>query len=284
MRTSPSGNAGRMLRSGNVVSGLFLLSLAAVSGCSATAHTAAAPAPPPPLSELRVGVAPIYPPLVFKENGHLRGMEVDFAHQLGVDWGVKIIFVELPWDGLIPALRDHRIDVIMSGMSETQERSELVTFTDWYVRAGQMALIRKGDYDKLRKPGSMDLPTTRVGFQTNSTGEAYARESLTKAKLVGYPTFEDGIKALRAKKIDFLVYDAPAIWRIRGQQRDQYSDLMGRYQPLTEEHLAWAVRKDDIALRDRLNIELEKWKTDGHLEFVLDHWIPVRKITVLMAP
>jgi polar amino acid transport system substrate-binding protein len=59
---------------------------------------------------------------------------------------------------------------------------------------------------------------------------------------------------------------------------------MGRYQPLTDEHLAWAVRKDDTALRDRLNAELTKWKQDGELESVLDHWIPVRKITVRTAP
>ena len=95
----------------------------------------------------------------------------------------------------------------MSGMSVTPERSQLVSFTDWYVRAGQMALIRRDDYDKLRKPGTMNLPTTRVGFQTNSTGELYARQDLTKAKLIGYASFDDGIKALRAKKIDYFIYD-----------------------------------------------------------------------------
>ena len=283
MRRSASRNAGQLSWPSRAAIGLFLSSLAALSGCSETMHPAA-PSPVPPPAELRVGIAPIYPPLAFKEKGKLAGIEVDFAHQLGLDWSTKVIFVELPWDDLIPALRDRRIDVIMSGMSETPERSELVSFTDWYIRAGQMALIRRSDYDKFRKQNSMNLPTTRVGFQTNSTGEQYARQELTKAKLIGYPTLEDGIKALRAKKIDFFVYDAPAIWRIRGQLREQYPDLIGRYEPLTEEHLAWAVRKDDIVLRDRLNAELTKWKNDGELELVLDHWIPVRKMTVLMAP
>ena len=235
-------------------------------------------------ADIRVGIAPIYPPLAFKENGQLKGIEVDFAHQLSLDLGVKFVLVELPWDDLIPALRAGRIDVIMSGMSVTDARSQLVSFTDWYVRAGQMALIRRKDYDKLRTPGAMDLPTTRVGFQGNSTGELYARQNLTRAKLKSYPTLDDGIKGLRAKQIDFFIYDAPAIWRIRGQLRDQYADLTGRYQPLTEEHLAWAVRQDDTGLRTRLNAELQRWKKDGYLESILDHWIPVRKITVLMAP
>ncbi len=283
MRRSGSGNAEREWWRHIVAVGFLLSSLAAAGGCSRTTHPSAPPVPAPP-AEIRVGIAPIYPPLAFKEGGQLRGMEVDFAHQLALDLGMKFVLVELPWDDLIPALRAGRIDVIMSGMSVTEERSKLVSFTDWYVRAGQMALIRRKDYEKLRKPGSMDLPTSRVGFQTNSTGELYARQNLTKAKLKGYATLDDGIKALRAKQIDFFIYDAPAIWRIRGQLRDQYADLTGRYTPLTDEHLAWAVRQDDPALRDKLNAEIQRWKKDGYLESILDHWIPVRRVTVLMSP
>ena len=284
MRRSGLGHVDRAWRRNRVVVGLLLWSLAALAGCSRTTGSGAAPAAPVQPAEIRVGIAPIYPPLAFKEDGQLKGMEVDFAHQLALDLGIKFVLVELPWDDLIPALRAGRIDVIMSGMSVTDERSKLVSFTDWYVRAGQMALIRRKDYDKLRKPGSMDLPTARVGFQTNSTGELYARQNLTKAKLKGYPTLDDGIKALRAKQIDFFVYDAPAIWRVRGQLRDQYRDLTGRYTPLTDERLAWAVRQDDPALRDKLNAEIRRWKKDGYLESILDHWIPVRKVTVLMTP
>ena len=285
MRRDPSGNSGGVSRrTSSAMAGLFLLAVAAVTGCTPAARPPAPPVVPAAPTEIRVGVAPIYPPLAFKEDGHIKGIEVDFTRQLSLDLGVKFVLVELPWDDLIPALRAGRIDVIMSGMSVTPERSQLVSFTDWYVRAGQMALIRRDDYDKLRKPGTMNLPTTRVGFQTNSTGELYARQDLTKAKLMGYASFDDGIAALRAKKIDYFIYDAPAIWRVRGQLRDQYPDLMGRYQPLTDERLAWAVRKDDPALRDRLNAELARWKKDGYLESILDHWIPVRKTTVLMAP
>ncbi len=232
MRRSGLGNADRVLRRSRFAVGLLLWSLAALTGCSRTTRSSA-PAPVPP-AEIRVGIAPIYPPLAFKEDGQIKGIEVDFTRQLSLDLGVKFVLVELPWDDLIPALRAGRIDVIMSGMSVTDERSKLVSFTDWYVRAGQMALIRRTDYEKLRKPGSMDLPTSRVGFQTNSTGELYARQNLTKAKLKGYPTLDAGIEALRAKQIDFFVYDAPAIWRIRGQLRDQYPDLTGRYTPLTD--------------------------------------------------
>ena len=51
---------------------------------------------------------------------------------------------------------------------------------------------------------------------------------------------------------------------------------MGLYQPLTEEYLAWAVRKDDGQLRDSLNAELSVLRTGGELQSIIDRWITVR--------
>src|SRR5215470_1179537 len=65
-------------------------------------------------ANLRVGISPIYPPLAFKENNELKGVEVDLANKLGQTLGTKITFVELPWDQLIPAVNSGKIDVIMS--------------------------------------------------------------------------------------------------------------------------------------------------------------------------
>lgn len=234
------------------------------------------------MSELRVGIATIYPPLAFKKNGRIEGVEADFARQLGSALDVKVTLVELPWGELIPALLDKRIDVIMSGMSITEARSKLVTFTHPYLRVGQMALIRRSDYQRLRKTSAMNLPTSRVGFQTHTTGEQYVRRKLTQAQLKGFNSPEAGIAALRDGEIDFFVYDAPTIWRTTSGGKEP--ELMGRYTPLTEEYLAWAVRKDDESLRERLNAALLHWQQDGEAEHILDRWIPVRKITLEVKP
>ena len=235
-------------------------------------------------SALRVGIATVYPPMAFKENGQLQGVEVDFAHQLAADWGIKVTLVELQWDDLIPALLDDRVDVIMSGMSITEERSKSVSFTQPYMRVGQMALIRKADFGRLHNYSTMNLPSTRVGFQTGTTGEAFVRQKLTKAQLPGYDSPETGIAALRAGQIDFFIHDAPTIWRTTGGAEKKEPDLMGRYRPLTEEYLAWAVRKNDTALRDRLNTTLLRWQQNGELEAILDKWITVRKVTLEVKP
>jgi polar amino acid transport system substrate-binding protein len=60
--------------------------------------------------------------------------------------------------------------------------------------------------------------------------------------------------------------------------------LRGLYQPLTTEQLAWAVRKGDDTLRTQLNEVIEKWKSDGTLDDVVDDWITVKKTSIEVKP
>lgn len=89
------------------------------------------PQPPPPPSgsllkpQLRVAISPNYPPLASKALGRFVGVEVDFANELGKELGKEIIFVETPWPELINTLLNERADIIMSGMSITEERAKL---------------------------------------------------------------------------------------------------------------------------------------------------------------
>ncbi len=230
--------------------------------------------------ELRVGIAPIYPPLAFKKDGQLRGIEVDFANRLGKELGTTVKFVEVAWEDLIPALQERRVDVIMSGMSVTPERQKSVSFVDPYLRVGQMALVRRADYDRLRKSGAMDEPTSRVGFLSGTTSEAYAREHLKRAALQGFEAVDPAVQALRKKEIDFFVADAPIVWKVRGGLESGEHELKGLYTPLTDEHLAWAVRQDDTALRDRLNAVIARWQKNGTIEAVESRWITVRRTAV----
>ena len=233
---------------------------------------------------LRVGIATNYAPLAFAENGHIAGVEADFAQKLPAELGVKVTIVEIPWEEMIRALQDRRIDVIMSGMSITDERSELVSFTDPYLQVGQMALIRKKDRIRFDDPAAMRAEGVRVGVHANTTSEQFARAKLKGAKVVPYASIEEAIADLRKGDLDFVIHDAPTIWRVVGRPKHEDPDLTGLYQPLTEEYLAWAVRKDDEALRQRLNGVLRRWKETKQIDTVLDKWITVRKETISVKP
>ena len=257
----------------------------ALAIAAATAATRASLAADTEATPLRVGIAPNYPPLAFKQDGKLKGIEVEFAERLGKALGRPVVMVETPWDDLPKALlEDKTIDVVMSGTSITEKREERVDFTDPYMTIGQMVLIRNSDYPRLRNVKQLDHANVRVGFISNTTSEHYAREHLTHAKLEGFPDTDAGVAALRADKIDAFIADAPAVWRVSGGLLSKETQLRGLYHPLTKESLAWAVRKGDDQLRTQLNEVLVKWKRDGTIDDVVDDWITVKKQTIEVKP
>jgi ABC-type amino acid transport substrate-binding protein len=248
-----------------------------LAGCGFTRQaTREVASPATGLSRIRVGLATNYPPVAFKENGSIKGIEPDLARQLSDDSGLDVSLVEMAWDKLIPALRDGQIDVIMSGMSITEERTKLVSFAEPYLRVGQMSLIRAEDIADLAEPSVLFSKSWRVGFMNNTTGEFFARGNLPRSELVGFDSIEAGIAALHAKRIDYFIHDAPTIWRITLDLKTRDDALLALFNPLTEEYLAWAARKSDTALLELLSTYISQWKRNGRLQQILNRWIPVR--------
>ena len=227
--------------------------------------------------EFRIGIWPDYLPLAYKFRGQMVGLEVDFAEQLGKDLNKQIVFVETPWSELIPALVAGKIDIIMSGMSITADRSQLVSFTEPYMRIGQMGLVRANDEASYSNLDSFLNTTSRVGFMSNTTGEQAAKEWFSKAKLMPQPTVEEGLTALRQGRIDVFIHDAPTVWRLGGNPGE--TGLIGLYWPLTKEPLAWAVRKSDAPLNFALSRQLREWELSGRLTQLTSRWITTRVVT-----
>lgn len=247
-----------------LLAGLALFAMAcAGGGPSDTKH--------PPL---RVGVAPNYPPVIFEKDGEIVGIEADLAHLVGSALGRKIVFRAYPFPELLDALDRGEIDVVMSGLSRTPERAERVLFTEPYMKVGQLALIRSSDIARFGRIQSIRRHGSRVGYARGTTGEQYVANNLTGAQSFAFDTVEAGVRSLRAGRIDYFVHDAPTIWQLAGDPANQ--DLQGLYQPLTQESLAWAVRKDDTQLLMVLNATLAAAKRNGKVDPIIDHWIPVR--------
>ena len=266
---------------------LLWFSVLTLSGCILyMAHEVSGPSPPsqpePPKpsgtllkSQLRIGISPDYMPLAYKDPAlGLVGVEVDFANRVGKELGKTIVFVETPFPELVQSLVEDRIDIIMSGMSITSERAERVSFTDPYTRIGQMALVRAKDRSAFPDVQSFSKLTSGVGFVQETTGEMAAKAFFSRAILAPQPTIDGGIEALRKGEIEVFIHDAPTIWRIAGNPNEK--EIEGLYWPLTQEPLAWAVRKDDEPLRFALNRELEKLRVNGSLKQILSRWVTLR--------
>lgn len=223
---------------------------------------------------LKVGLSPDYPPLQFLHDGRIVGVEPDNARTVGELLGRRVKLVPMAFDALIPALRAGEIDVIMSGLSVTAERSRQVLFTDAYLRVGQMPIMLKDNIGRFSQPWSIYGEGVRVGVEPGTTGAAWAERELGDAELVYLKDPQEAFAALRADWVDLYLHDAPTSWQLANSLDND--DLISLYTPLTEEMLAWAVAPGNSALQADLNRALNSMRANGTLNYILNRWIPVQ--------
>jgi polar amino acid transport system substrate-binding protein len=230
---------------------------------------------------LRVGVSTNSPPLIAKQGGKIVGLEAELAREFGKYLGKSVSFVEVAWKDQIPALLDNRTDIIMSGMSITKARRYRIAFSEPYFRTGQIALVRKQAKTKVPMPGFYGIyswaPIVKMGVVKGTTGEFFVNKSFNNAKkIVSFETAKKATAALKKKwiqgyEIDVLIYDAPMVYNIASENEGELVPLPAL---LTEEYLAWGIRKDDTALLESANKFIEQMKKEGKLMPIIKKWIP----------
>ena len=233
---------------------------------------------PPDEKVLRVGVSTDAAPLIYKHGQNIVGLEAELAREYAKFLGKTVQFIEVKWEDQIPALLDDWTDIIMSGMSITKTREYRIAFSDPYFRTGQMALIRKADSMRYPDKGYYGIwaqaNLLRIGVVKGTTGEFYVQKRFSSAdKIVAFLTAKEGADALRNKKIDMLVYDAPMVFVLGAEYE---SDLEPISTLLTEEYLAWGIRKNDVELIKAANSFIETLRKDGRLYKIVNRWIPFK--------
>jgi polar amino acid transport system substrate-binding protein len=238
-----------------------------LAGCATTSTTSTEPA----LEQnvLRVGIAPDLPPLAFKSGSDCAGIEPELARALAADMGKSVQFVEMRWENLIDALLSGKVDIIMSGMTITPERSMRVSFANPYLRAGQTILVRRTD--ALRIQMSLYDPKTRVGAQKATTGDFWAKQNCSRNDRKLFSSAALGARALVSGHIDAFICDAPVNWWLASENEAKGLTVTGGY--LTEEYLGWAIRKNDTELLEAANRFIAESKESGRLETLLRNWI-----------
>jgi len=251
---------------------LLVLTLLAF-GCAAAREETPEPEPTPGLPPLRVGISTDVPPFVFEEGGHYVGLEIDLARELGKALELQPRFVELTWDDLIPALLDHRIDIIMSGMTITEPRKVRAFFTKPYLESKLSVLVRRGDVAKLVTLEAIKRSGAKVGVTKGTTGEAFVRENLPAVTTVyAYDTAQDAVAELRGRRIDAYFGNEPTLAWLASQYEAEVAVSI-KHLP-QDEPIGWALRKTDPVLQESVNSVLADWKKDGSLLLVLDRWLP----------
>jgi len=222
--------------------------------------------------ELRVGFESGYVPFeMTNKKGEFIGFDIDFARLLAKSMGVKFVPVNTAWDGIIPALMTNKFDIIMGGMTITQERNLKVNFAEPYIVVGQTILLNKKLKDQVLSYKDLNNPKFIVTSQLGTTGEQAIKKYIPKATYKGFETqVEAGLEVINGKA-DALVYDLPFCGFLYGSQGKGKTIFLS--DPFTYEPLAWAINKGDPDFLNYLNNFLRQSKGDGFYDRVYKKWI-----------
>ncbi|WP_309398526.1 transporter substrate-binding domain-containing protein [Cerasicoccus maritimus] len=233
-----------------------------------------------PAGELRVGINPEQPPVIFVQDKRIAGLEADLARAFAMDLGVPLNFVVMDWDELIPALTSGKIDIIMSGMTATEVRSVRINFSTPYLVTGQMPLVRASDLSRYPTTLALKYTQARVGVEKGTTGDFLVRENFLYAERVPYDNISVAAADLAKGQIDMVVADAPTVWWLAAD--DSMKGLTPVGAVLTNEYIAWGIAKRNPGLKHAADSFVAKLQASGDLDVMVKHWLPyVARATTL---
>ena len=217
---------------------------------------------------LRVGITPVYQPLVYRRGNEIVGLEIDLAKLLASSMGREVEFVEMKWDQQLPALVSGKTDIVMSGMSITDDRERVVDFSNPYLSAGLLAMFRLGDSANYPNKDALMGASFRVGVIDNTIAQVFAREHFRDNFAVVINSPDEAVEKLLAGEFDVFLHDAPSIW---WQQARHQQTLVASNYFMNSDVLGWAIRKGDDEVMNAANKMLEVLRATGSLQEQIDH-------------
>ena len=221
--------------------------------------------------ELRVACQTQGPPFSFiDKNGKRTGSSIELCELLAKDMGVKVVFLDFDWDGLIPALLSKKADILAADMTPTIKRAMKIGFTKPFMFTGSVVFVKDGS--PIKSIADAKKAGLKVAVLLGSTGETEAKKAFPQAELKSYkgggPLLIDAVMQGQA---DFGVNDASAVV---GQMANFPPNSLRIFpELLSKEPLAFAVRYDSMDLLELVNLFFLNAGLDGRLEKNLNYWV-----------
>ena len=236
--------------------GLMLLALTVV--CGGCGKDSGAP-------KLVMATNAAFPPYEYKEHGRIDGIDPAIVGLIAQRLGYELEIRDMEFGAVITAVQTGKADIAASGITITEERKKQVLFTNSYVSAAQMILVRNDS----GITGEADFPGKSIGVQEGTTGDTYVNKHFKdKVRINRYKDPSSAVQALITNKIDLVVIDAePA--QVFVSKNPEIRQLP---KPLTHEEYAFAINKNNPELLGKFNAELMKMKTSGELDDIIEHY------------
>ena len=246
---------------------------------------------------LRVGVSATREPMTFVDaNGRITGHDGELARLIGYHLQRPVEFLNMKFLALIPALQSGKIDLIVTGMTATDERRRLVAFTRPYYSNAQVVLVRRAGQHGTA-PGASpegtsvdsrsggpdlrsvdDLTDKRIAVLLGSAHETWAARHFPEAALLRFKTTTDVALAVKTDKADAGLFDAETLAEL--MQQDASFATLG--DPVFSFDIASGFAKSNGALRAEYNLYLAELRRSGVYDDMRRRWMD-RRETALPA-
>jgi polar amino acid transport system substrate-binding protein len=218
---------------------------------------------------LEIGMELNYPPFEMTDaSGTPCGVGVDMAHALA-DYLHRPLQIEnMPFEGLIPALKTGRIELIISSMTATTERAKSIDFSDPYLSTGLAILTKKNG--TIQGIADVDKPGVIVVVKTGTTAQTYTRDHFHNASIL--PLEQDTACALEVVqgRADAFLYDQMSIYQFAKKNPDTTRGLL---EPFQKESWAIGIRKGNTELEAQVNAFLKDFKAKGGFDKLGDKYL-----------
>jgi ABC-type amino acid transport substrate-binding protein len=198
------------------------------------------------------------------DTGAFEGIDVDTAQAIAEKLGLELQIDDMEFDAALLSVQQGKADIVMAGVTVTDERKAVMDFSDSYATGIQSIIIPEGS--DIATPD--DLAGKKIGTQRGTTGYIYCSDDFGDENVVAYDSGLTAVQALNNGQVDAVVIDnAPAQEFVAANPGLIILDTS-----YAEEDYAIGMAKGS-ALEDAINAALEELKADGTLQSIVDKYI-----------
>lgn len=216
---------------------------------------------------LVMGTNAAFPPYEYVDDeGTIVGIDAEIAAAIAEKLGMELEIKDMEFDSLITACAGGSVDVVLAGMTVTDERKESVNFSDSYATGIQVIIVKEGS----AIASADDLEGKTIGVQSGTTGDIYCTDDYGQDNVKQYANGALAVEALKNDQVDCVIIDnEPAKAFVAANEGLKILDT----EYVTEDY-AIAVAKENEELLDNINKAMAELKADGTIDKIVNKYIP----------
>ncbi|MBO4725382.1 MAG: transporter substrate-binding domain-containing protein [Firmicutes bacterium] len=217
--------------------------------------------------QLVVGIDGAFLSMAFKDDsGEYAGFDIDVAKKVCDNLGIELVIKEIEWKDKIDILNAREINCIWSAMSVSSEREKAMDLSEPYLQ-NEVIIIVPESSDAISKN---DLKGKIVGLTGGTTGyEMFYADEIRNEVSIVIDNCDTLLQKLQGGIIDAVVIDSTVGYYFLSHSKEKYFILS---ESLGSEKYAIGFKKGDIALRDRIQEEINKLRKSGELSEISQKW------------